>query len=170
MILVTVGTSQYPFDRLLKAVGELAGSEPLTVQHGPSKLRLEGAENVEFLAFDELADKLREARTVITHAGAGSVIAALANGKRPLVVPRLQQFGEAVDDHQLISARRFEEAGLAILVEDPSDLARAVRELPADAVIPRRNRGDLAGEIRADLDTTALRPGEVLPRLVKGRL
>jgi UDP-N-acetylglucosamine transferase subunit ALG13 len=42
------------------------------------------------------------------------------------VVPRLRSFGETVDDHQVESARRFAEAGLVTLVEDPADIAEAV--------------------------------------------
>ena len=51
--------------------------------------------------FDELVEHVRRARVVVSHAGVGSVLTALANGKRPVVVPRLHRFGEAVDDHQL---------------------------------------------------------------------
>ena len=59
----------------------------------------------------------------MTHAGVGSVLVALANGKRPVVVPRRKAFGEAVDDHQLQLGRRFAAAGLVTLVEEPAALA-----------------------------------------------
>jgi UDP-N-acetylglucosamine transferase subunit ALG13 len=51
---------------------------------------------------------------------------ALANGHRPIVVPRLGRLGEAVDDHQLTWARRVAQDGLVLLVEDEADLAAAV--------------------------------------------
>ena len=54
-------------------------------------------------------------------AGVGSVMVALANAKRPIVVPRRKSFGEAVDDHQLQLGRRFAEAGLVTLVEEPDE-------------------------------------------------
>ena len=50
------------------------------------------------------AELVREARIVVTHAGVGSILLALTNGKRPFVVPRLRAFGETVDDHQLESS------------------------------------------------------------------
>ncbi|NUT54618.1 MAG: hypothetical protein HOQ03_01365, partial [Thermoleophilia bacterium] len=73
----------------------------------------------------------------VTHAGVGSVLVALANGKRPVVVPRLKAFGEAVDDHQLQLGRRFAAAGLVTLVEDLGALEAALAaEQPAAAVAP----------------------------------
>jgi UDP-N-acetylglucosamine transferase subunit ALG13 len=86
---------------------------------------------------ETLAELIREARVVITHAGVGSILLALTNGKRPLVVPRLRAFGETVDDHQLESARRFDQVGLVRLVEDPAGLTDAVRradESDGDAI------------------------------------
>ena len=46
--------------------------------------------------------------------------------KTPIVVPRRKAFGEAVDDHQLQLGRRFAQAGLVTLVEDPDGLGEAL--------------------------------------------
>lgn len=126
MILVAVGASQFPFDRLLSAIDELPRAEALVVQHGPSQVRPSGARCVPFVPLHNLAELVREARVVVTHAGVGSILLALTNGKRPFVVPRLRAYGETVDDHQLESARRFAEAGLVHLVEDPAELGVAM--------------------------------------------
>ena len=122
MILVTVGASLFSFDRLIRAVEDLQVSEPLVVQHGPVALARPDARCVPYLPLEELASLVREARVVITHAGAGSILLALTNGKRPVVVPRLRRFDETVDDHQLDSARRFAKAGLVTVVEDMTQL------------------------------------------------
>jgi len=126
MILVTVGTNEARFDRLIHAVEALAGSEDLIVQHGPSPVRPRGATCVDFLPFEELTEQMRLARVVVMHAGVGSVLSALANGARPVVVPRLRRFGEAVDDHQVTFARRMHADGFVELVEDPAHLQRVV--------------------------------------------
>lgn len=126
MIFVSVGTHEAPFDRLLRAVDELQLDEQIVVQHGPSRVRSERAVEAEYLSFDEVVGYIREARAVITHAGVGSVMIALANGKRPIVMPRLRRFGEHVDDHQLELARRLEANGLVTLVEEPGALAEAL--------------------------------------------
>lgn len=128
MIVVTVGTNEARFDRLLRAVAELDVDEPLFVQHGPSDVRPPNAECVDYLSFAELVERLRRARVVVTHAGVGSVVSALSAGKVPIVVPRLRRFGEAVDDHQVPFGRLLERQQLVRFVEDPARLAAAVAE------------------------------------------
>jgi beta-1,4-N-acetylglucosaminyltransferase len=140
VIFVTIGTHEVPFDRLIGALAPLAGLDELIVQRGSSSLRPEGATCLDFLSFPDLYEHLRRARVVVTHAGAGSVIAALSAGKRPIVVPRLHRFGEAVDDHQLVFAHKLDEAGLVTCVEDIDALAEAVRR--AEDVPVRRSTAD----------------------------
>ena len=55
---------------------------------------------------------------LITHAGVGSIIVALANDKRPVAMARRPTSGEHVDDHQVELAARLEAAGLVEVVED----------------------------------------------------
>jgi UDP-N-acetylglucosamine transferase subunit ALG13 len=138
VILVTIGTNEQAFDRLVRAAGALDVDEELVVQYGASKEPHGRGEWIDFLSFDELAAKAREARAVICHAGVGSIMMARRCGHTPIVVPRRHQLGEAVDDHQLVLSRRLAQAGLVTLVEDESRLSAAVR-LPrqlAAAVAP----------------------------------
>ena len=130
MIFVTVGTNEAPFDRLLDAVDALELDEELIVQHGSSLVHPEGALCVEALPLDELTALVRQARIVVTHAGVGTILTALANGKRAVVVPRLRCYGEAVDDHQVEFARRLH-PDLITLVENTDDLQAAL-ELPSE--------------------------------------
>ena len=127
MIFVSVGTHEAAFDRLLRAVGELRLDEELVVQFGPSAVRCERATaEFDYLPFEEMMELVRRARVVVTHAGVGSVMLALSNDKRPVVMARLRAFDEHVDDHQLELARRLADAGLVDLVEDAADLTDAV--------------------------------------------
>ena len=115
---------------------DLTTDEELVVQHGHSSVvERSGADVVDFLSFERMGELVRRSRAVVTHAGVGSVLVSLANGKRPLVVPRLKVYGEAVDDHQLQLGRRFAAAGLVTLVEDPSGLAAALEADQAPAPI-----------------------------------
>jgi beta-1,4-N-acetylglucosaminyltransferase len=138
MIFVTVGTNEARFDRLLRAVAELSIDEELVVQHGHSSpICPLHAELVDFLSFEHMVTTIRRARVVVTHAGVGSVMVALANERRPIVVPRRKSFAEAVDDHQLQLGRRFAEAELVTLVEAPEDIGRTlVRDPGSAAVLP----------------------------------
>lgn len=157
MIFVSVGTNEARFDRLLRAVAGLPFDEELLIQHGhSSRIERPGAELIDFLTFDAMVDTIRAARVVVTHAGVGSVMVSVANGKRPLVVPRRKSFGEAVDDHQLQLGRRFAEAGLVTLVEDPAELAAAVAGAQdAAEIVP--SASSLAEDLAAFL-------GQLIPR------
>ena len=127
MILVTVGTNEAPFDRLLQAVETLSTDEEIVVQHGSSAIvPANAARTYDFLLFDDLVREMRASRVVVTHAGIGSIMTALSCGRRPVVAARLVAHREAVDDHQLPVARRLVEAGLVTLVEDLSQLEDAV--------------------------------------------
>jgi UDP-N-acetylglucosamine transferase subunit ALG13 len=126
MIFVSVGTNEARFDRLLRAVDGLGAGEELVVQHGPSPVRPAGATCVDFLSFEQMTDHFARARVAVVHAGVGSVLAALASGARPVVVPRLERYGEAVDDHQVGFARRLHDEGLVVLVEELERLPEVV--------------------------------------------
>ena len=131
MILVTVGVSNLPFDRLVGAVGELAaGDETVVAQCGAARVRPRGAVCFDYLPFVELAEWVSKARLVVCHAGIGSVAMCLSRGLRPIVVPRRKQLGECVDQHQVTFAQRLGDLGLATVVEDVSYLAEAVRSAP----------------------------------------
>ena len=126
MILVTTGTNEQPFDRLVRAAAALAEREPAFVQYGSSREPHGSGEWVDFLSFDALAERMREARVVVCHAGVGSIMLARKCGHQPVVVPRRAKLGEAVDDHQLEMGRRLHEAGIVTLVEDEHELLAAV--------------------------------------------
>jgi UDP-N-acetylglucosamine transferase subunit ALG13 len=156
MILVTVGTGGPRFDRLLRAVDAIQPEEELVVQHGPSAIRPRGAECHGFFTFDQLVDKIKAARVVVTHGGVGSVMTVLAQGKQPIVMARLAEHGEVVDDHQLSFARRTAELGLVRVVGDELELAAALRNPATVAMKSRRpNRlvSELAGYIAAHVET-----------------
>ena len=90
----------------------------------------------------------------MTHAGAGSVLLALAAGKRPVVVPRLARLGEAVDDHQLVFARHLAGTGTVTIVEDLAELVPAVGSAGEVAAVrsgPAALTRDLSSYLRQTL-------------------
>jgi UDP-N-acetylglucosamine transferase subunit ALG13 len=137
MILVTVGTNEQPFDRLVRWAAALEVDEPLVVQHGSSRVPHGPGEWVDFLPFDELSERASAARAVVCHAGVGSIMLARRYGHRPIVVARRVGLGEAVDDHQLALALRLSQAGLVTVVHDEAGL-RAALGTSGAAPVPRR--------------------------------
>jgi UDP-N-acetylglucosamine transferase subunit ALG13 len=153
MIFVTIGTTER-FDRLLAALDTLAADEEVVVQCGDSTTRPARSTCVEFLPYDELVDHIRRARVVVAHAGVGTIMTALANGKRPILVPRRARFGEAVDDHQVELSAHLEQLGLVTVVHDLADLKAAVGDVArrVHATSEARDGHGLVSDIRAYLE------------------
>ena len=149
MIVVTIGTNEQPFDRLIRAARAL-DSDELLVQYGSSREPHGRGEWVDFLSFDELAERARSARAVVCHAGVGSIMLARRCGHRPIVMPRRHHLGEAVDDHQLFLARRLAKSAIVTLVEDEQQLAAAL-ELPPAVAAARADALSGADALSADL-------------------
>jgi len=154
VIFVTLGTQGFSFDRLLRGLEGLPPGEELVVQGGASSVRPQGATWIEFLEYAELVDHVRDARVVVSHAGVGTVLTSVREGKRPVVVPRLHRYGEAVDDHQLGFGRRLAQAGLVTLVEDPARLPEAIAVAP-EPPGPSGAAGALVADLRAYLEGIA---------------
>jgi UDP-N-acetylglucosamine transferase subunit ALG13 len=152
MIFVTVGSSSIPFDRLLRGIEHASIDEPLVVQHGLSTVLPGRAECVDFLDHEAFVTIVRSARVIITHAGVGSVMTALAECKRPIVVPRRKSYAEAVDDHQVPFARRAGELGLVTLVEDVNRLASAIDDHVSDRASPELRRSPVEVELRSYIE------------------
>jgi UDP-N-acetylglucosamine transferase subunit ALG13 len=148
VILVTLGTQSFPFDRLLRGLEGV--EEELVVQGGASSVRPAASTWFDYLAYPELLQQIRRARVVVSHAGVGSVMTVVAEGKRPVVIPRLREHGEAVDDHQVPFARRLADAGLVVLVEDPAQLRDTLLETPG-APASLAGGGGIAADLRAYL-------------------
>jgi len=157
MIVVTVGTHEQPFDRLMKAVVALGDSEPMLVQYGTCTITNGPGEWVDFLSFDELAERAADARAFICHAGVGSIVLARRCGHRPIIMARRPELGEHVDEHQLELSRRLHQAGLVTVVEDELELAAAVRNpdaIPAAGTTPTALYGPsaLSADVRGILE------------------
>ena len=132
MIFLTVGT-QFPFDRLVKAVDKAAGTngfdEQIIAQIGESSYypeNFEASPSVEKAVFDR---HFNEADSVISHAGMGTITMALEQRKPLLVMPRLKKYGEVVNDHQLAIATKFEQLGYLLVAYNDDDVPDKMKQL-----------------------------------------
>ena len=130
MIFVILGMDVFPFDRLAQAVDELQrdGScgEDFFLQLGASTYQPKHAPFERYLSFGDVCERIRAASVVITHAGAGSTLVCLQQGRHPVLVPRQPRYGEIVDEHQLPFAEKFGELGLATTVHEMPELPAAI--------------------------------------------
>ncbi len=134
MIFVTVGTSTFSFERLLRGVDALEVDDEVVVQYGASTFVPQTTVAEAFMPYPAVVERMRAARVVIAHGGVGSILTALHVGHRPVVVPREAQYSEAVDDHQLELAVRLAETGLIELVTDLGLLHAAVAAAREDGL------------------------------------
>jgi len=74
-------------------------------------------------------NKVAKADYIISHAGIGSITMALENGKPLLVMPRMKRYKEHVNDHQVATARKFEELGHLLVAYDVKDLPDGIHRL-----------------------------------------
>ncbi len=103
MIFVTVGLHNQGFDRLIKKMDEIAGTidEDVIMQIGHTNYTPKNATYFRFKDdFSEIVNLNKNARLVVCHGGAGSIIAALEQKTPVIAVPRLKKFREHLNDHQ----------------------------------------------------------------------
>lgn len=133
MIFVTVGTHEQPFDRLLKEVDELVEkgviTEEVFIQTGYSTYIPKNCKWSKLLSFDKMDELMERADIIITHGGPATFMSAIAKGKKPIVVPRQEKYGEHVNDHQLDFAQHVKERYNSIeVVEDISNLGLYLKQ------------------------------------------
>jgi UDP-N-acetylglucosamine--N-acetylmuramyl-(pentapeptide) pyrophosphoryl-undecaprenol N-acetylglucosamine transferase len=132
-VVVTVGTAaEFPFGRLIERLvpllapdGALARATGMPVdvlwQTGCTPTGHLPITALDFLPAEKLAAAIEDAHLVVSHAGVGSALAALAAGRRPVLVGRSRALGEAGDDHQDQLAAELQRRGLAIR-SDPEEV------------------------------------------------
>ena len=132
MILVTVGSQKFQFNRLLKKIDELIDKKVITdkvfAQIGVSDYKPKNYEYVDFMPQEAFAKKMDECDMVITHAGTGVIVNAVKKEKKVLAIPRLAKYNEHVDDHQIQLIKEFEELNFIEPVYEIDDLEKAIKE------------------------------------------
>jgi UDP-N-acetylglucosamine transferase subunit ALG13 len=154
VIFATVGSHPtYRFERLLSALEALPADEELVVQHGPGPRPANATHAVPWMTFAEIVEHMEHAEHVVSHAGAGTILCASSVGQVPIVFPRLQRFGETVDDHQVELARRLAEDGQLVVVESAPELVEAVASAPPRGAGPPLDAGaKLIAAVRGELE------------------
>lgn len=131
MIFVTVGTHEQQFNRLVQYIDELAEknifAEEYIQQIGYSDYKPAFCKYDNFYDFHKMLSLYATARIIITHGGPSSIIQAIGHNKIPIVVPRMHQYGEHVDDHQVSFASFLYERNRIILVKNIDELEECIR-------------------------------------------
>lgn len=128
MIFITTGT-QEPFDRLIKAIDEIAPSlknTEIIAQVYKSEFIPKHMKTFEFLSPKEFAFYFNSAELIIAHAGMGTIISALQIEKPLIILPRLAVFHEHRNDHQLLTAKKFDDFNFVHVAYDEAELKKKI--------------------------------------------
>jgi UDP-N-acetylglucosamine transferase subunit ALG13 len=147
MVFVTVGSRNYPFDRLFKKIDELYEegvlTEPMFAQTGTSTYIPKHYEYKDFINQEEFTEYIKKADIVVSHGASGSIMKALNAKKKVIAVTRLEKYGEHVNDHQIQNNVAFG-SNRYVLVADSelSDLGECFKKIYSgtDGLIPWENK------------------------------
>ena len=138
LLFATVGAT-LPFDRMVKAVeaAKNAGAitEEVIIQTGVGGYVPKDLETHETLPFDMMQSLQSEADLVVCHGGTGSLITALRQGCKVVVMPRNPKHGEHYDNHQMDITAAFAARGLVSFAHGAEDLEQALAEARSRPVI-----------------------------------
>lgn len=140
MILVTLGTQDKSFERLLKAVDKEIKKgnikEEVVVQAGYTNFSSSNMEIFDLVSPKKLEQLQKKARIIITHGGVGSILGSLKYDKPVIAAARLAKYGEHTNDHQLQIVEEFEKRKYLIALHDFDKLDQVLKK--ADTFKPRK--------------------------------
>ncbi|MFL2079864.1 PssE/Cps14G family polysaccharide biosynthesis glycosyltransferase [Marinilactibacillus psychrotolerans] len=144
MIFVSLGSREYPFDRLLIEIDELIGrgiiTEKVYAQIGQSPYTPVNYDYERFLSVEDFVSNQNSADLIISHGGTGALVGALKKNKQVIAVPRLAKYGEHLDDHQLQVSTALSDEGYLISVLDIKDLESAISKLKSNPINKKFNK------------------------------
>lgn len=134
LIFITVGTSNYSFNRLFKIIDELIEEKVLDgtkvlAQIGFSEYNAKNFKTIKFLEAQEHHKYLEKSEFIISHSGTGSVISSLKMGKKVIVFPRLEKYHEMCDDHQLELTNFLTENDFILSAMDKEQLKKCIQSI-----------------------------------------
>jgi beta-1,4-N-acetylglucosaminyltransferase len=147
LIFLTVGNWYKGFDRLVEGVDNLIRhgiiQEHVVAQIGYGAYRPTVMRVVDFCSPSDFRTLIAESRLVISHAGVGTIMEAVAQCRPIIVVPRRSALGEVSNDHQLTTARQLEAERKVLVAYEVADIPGKLAE--AENFVPVR--GDSGKEI-----------------------
>lgn len=132
MILVTLGTQDKSFKRLLEKLEEELEKgkikDEIIVQAGYTEFASNKMTIKKLIPMDEFDDLIEKCDILITHGGVGSIITGLRKNKKVIAVARLKKYKEHTNDHQLQIIDNFTKAGYILNLDDFDSISDAINE------------------------------------------
>lgn len=133
MILVTLGTQDKQFYRILEALEDKLDKhlidDEVIVQAGCSAdFKSKYMKIFDLIPMDEFDEMIKKCDLLITHGGVGSIIAGLKNNKKVIAAARLSKYNEHVNDHQLQIIDNFSKEGYILKLDNFDDIDKLIKE------------------------------------------
>ncbi len=132
MILVTLGTQDKSFVRLLKTIEKAKKKgiiqDEIVVQGGYTTYQSDAFQVFDLIPMEEFEQLMDEASLVITHGGVGSILTALQKGKKVIAAPRLKKYKEHTNNHQIEIVDAFAKEGYLLPLKDFSQFAKIYKK------------------------------------------
>ncbi|MDO4378949.1 MAG: PssE/Cps14G family polysaccharide biosynthesis glycosyltransferase [Erysipelotrichia bacterium] len=130
MILVTLGTQDKQFDRLLRAVQKAITDgtikDKVVVQAGYTKFNSTDMEIFDLIDREKFSQLIGECDLLITHGGVGSILTGLKNNKKIIACSRLAKYQEHINDHQRQIVDKFFQEGYLLKYDEGDDLSQVI--------------------------------------------
>ena len=133
MILVTLGTQDKQFYRILEALEDKLDKhlidDEVIVQAGCSAdFKSKYMKIFDLIPMDEFDEMIKKCDLLITHGGVGSIITGLKNNKKVIAAARLSKYNEHVNDHQLQIIDNFSKEGYILKLDNFDDIDKLVKD------------------------------------------
>lgn len=145
MILVTLGTQDKKFYRLLETVQKQLDNgnikEEVIVQAGSSAdFKSDKMKIFDLIPMDEYDKLINECSLLITHGGVGTITTGLNNNKKIIAAARLEKYGEHTNDHQLQIIENFTESGYILGLDNFDELDLVIKK--AKKFVPKKYKSN----------------------------
>ena len=140
MIFVTLGTQDKSFTRMLdiidKAIVNGIIKDKVIVQSGYTKYYSKNMEIFDYIDSDRFLEIIRSSDVLITHAGVGNIFTGLENNKKVMAIPRLSEYKEHSNDHQLDIVNKFREEGYILSFSTYDEFVDNYKKI--DSFVPKK--------------------------------
>lgn len=133
MIFVVLGTQDKSFQRLLIALEDQIQKKKITkkviVQAGHTKYTSKYMKILDFISIREFNEYIKQSDLIITHGGVGTILDALKQDKKIIATPRLKEYGEHENNHQLQIIKKFEQEGYLLACYNLDEIGNIMKKV-----------------------------------------
>ena len=131
LIFVSLGTNDKSFNRLLEEIDKQIKigniKDKVIVQSGFTKYTSKNMKIIDLMPMETFINNIKKCDILITHGGVGTILDGIKNNKKIIAFPRLCEYKEHVNNHQIEIINEFYDAGY-ILTGKINELDKLLKE------------------------------------------